>query len=860
MSSNVKVNPSGVQLWKVNFGHAAVVTCNSAIAVSQSTGDVYVSGSFTFGDDVLNGQKTPIGLLGIRDSTNQLYTTQQSNTNLKSALFLAKLNSAGVFQWLVRIDDSQPQPNSLSVSPNGNVVLVGQYQNTAYPLGFYDTSGQLVRSVNPSRVMLSGFVATYSPQGSLIYVATMEGAGDDQAVHCAVDTNSNVYVAAQFSSSSAGVVDGLGTKWDIPSSPSTVLKFSPSGKLLYSFRGTGISVREILKGYDNSLILAGNFSGASKIFDSSGNNGLDLPSSGSGYVFAKYLDNGFIATTTSTTTTTTPTTTTTKTTAPIISYTTSKSVTTTPSVTTLIATTTTTTASTTTTTTTTIKTPTTSTTTTSITTPTTTTATTTTTVTTNITSTTTTSTPASTTTSVSILSAVVAITSMVNSTSYYNVSKVSVVSTSGTAGQMSNSAPSLNQASYMSFAWNSNQHSSSIPASTSRDDDVKGQVQPGTQSSMMPLYIIIIAIVCVLILLLVLLSMYCIRRRYIKSRMRSSKMLLLRNFGGMTDQTLNATIGTAIQTGGTAMGGTTFMNTSMEVAVPAYLELKRDLNFRMVPNSFINKGGQAEIQVAEVFDYPAGHPYATSGAKFVAAKCFIGNVQRDSIHQEIALMWRFQGYDQIAKLVGFDGQNNVLLMINYELGSLEQLILNRAQAVDYSFDLQAMLCFDVITALVVLHQNAVVHNDIKSGNYLVYKDVNDDFRVALTDFGICTLLSRANVVQGMQWNQLKGHSVKYAAPEVLSKLQVPEQLLPARDVYAGAVVMFEILGRRKAWESYKAVQVSEMVLSGIRPEAKFSDNRAQMLYQIIQLAWTQDPSMRPTAAAIAGEIQKFAPA
>ncbi|KAI3646544.1 hypothetical protein MP228_009472 [Amoeboaphelidium protococcarum] len=246
-----KVNPSGVELWRVNIGYAAVVTCNSAIAVSQSTGDVYVAGSFTFGDTMQNGYNTSIGQIGVRDSANQLYIPQQSNMILKSALFLAKFSSSGGFQWMVRIDDSQPVPSALSVSPNGYVSLVGSYQNTAYPLGFYNVSGQLGRSVNSSRVLLSGFVATYSPAGALRYVATMDGASNDKAVSSAVDAGSNVFVATQCLSSSVIVVDGLGNSQSIQSSSSTVLKFGPSGEFLYSFRSTyGLQPYAILKGYD----------------------------------------------------------------------------------------------------------------------------------------------------------------------------------------------------------------------------------------------------------------------------------------------------------------------------------------------------------------------------------------------------------------------------------------------------------------------------------------------------------------------------------------------------------------------------------------------------------------------------------
>ncbi|KAI3631908.1 hypothetical protein MIR68_010058 [Amoeboaphelidium protococcarum] len=457
--------------------------------------------------------------------------------------------------------------------------------------------------------------------------------------------------------------------------------------------------------------------------------------------------------------------------------------------------------------------------------------------------------------------------SIVSSTFLRNVSEAGAVSTSSKStsnktGQTYTTALQTSQVPYISFGTISYQFSSTATASFSLNDGTEGQVQPRTQSSLTALYIAVIAIVCVLFVVLVLLSMYFIKRRYSKARMQSSLTKQSRIITGMTDQQLKTVVSSETHVLGTAMGGTTFVNTSMEVAVPAYLELKLGQNVRMVPNSFINKGGQAEVQVAEILAYPAGHPFAKSSTKFVAAKCFIGNVEKDSVQQEISLMWKFKDFDQIAKLVGFDGQNNVLLMFNYELGSLESLILSQtlyAQQVNYCFEMQHVLCMDVVTALVILHKNAVVHNDIKSGNYLLYQDSNGVLRAALTDFGICTLQTRANLVQGLQWNKLKGHTVMYAAPEVLSKQQVPEQLLPSRDVFAAAVVMFEILTRMNAWQGYTAAQVSEMVLQGLRPEAKFPDERAQMLFETIQVAWAQDPSQRPSAAEIADKVNKLEP-
>ncbi|KAI3651101.1 hypothetical protein MP228_004582 [Amoeboaphelidium protococcarum] len=744
--------------------------------------------------------------------------------------FVVKYSSNGSVLWAARMDGTYyDSASGVAADSSGNVAVVGYYMSS--PLLIYDATGNQVGSLANNNAH-GTFVVKYSYNGSVLWAARMDGSGSDFAQGVAADLQGNFAVIGQYDSSPLLIYDATGNQdGSLANSGffgAFVVKYSQNGTVLWAARMDGGS-NDFTQGvaadlYGNLAVVGHYASSPLLIYDATGNQDGSLANIGfSGAFVVVYSQNQSAASTSATLASSSITGTTVETIISSSSLTTSTTTSTTTITPTTVTTSTT-------------------------------------------TATTTTTTASSTTTHLSTVTAITtSVTTKTTTTTptfltLSNVSDVGVMFTSSKTAQMNSKTFQTSKTTQITFEPNSYQLMSTATVKSSIDEDTVGQSQPGRQSSLMTLYIAVIAISCVLFLVLILLSKFCIRRRYFKVRVQSPLTKQSRIISGMTAQPFKTVISSETHVSNTAMGGTTFLNTSMEVAVPAYLELKLGENFRMMPNSFINKGGQAEVQVAEVLSYPAGHPFATSGIKLLAAKCFIGNVEKDSVHQEISLMWKFKDFDQIAKLVGFDVQRNILLMFNYEPGSLESLILSQsqyAQQVNYCFEMQHALCMDVVTALVILHKNAVVHNDIKSGNYLLYQDANGVLRAALTDFGVCTLQTSANFVQGLQWNKLKGYTVMYAAPEVLARLQVPEQLLPLRDVFAAAVVMFEILTRMIVWKGCTAAQVSEMVLQGLRPEAKFPDERAQMLLETIQAAWAQDPSQRPIAAEISNQLIKL---
>ncbi|KAI3650029.1 hypothetical protein MP228_005661 [Amoeboaphelidium protococcarum] len=314
----------------------------------------------------------------------------------------------------------------------------------------------------------------------------------------------------------------------------------------------------------------------------------------------------------------------------------------------------------------------------------------------------------------------------------------------------------------------------------------------------------------------------------------------------------------------TMANNTTLLNQSDVISVPAFLELTAGLHFRSNEKNPLAAGGQGKICKAEVLKFPASHLYKGTSVPVCVAKYYDKNSKAEAFLQEVALLWYFREERSIARIIGFDSSNKILLMPFYELGSLNGLISDAMEGDasklsfwSMNFDINAGL--DIFRGLTALHAAGIIHNDVKSANYLL-QVVNQQIVFCLTDFGICTLMTQSSKVTGMQWNSLKGVTVHYAAPEFFEQSALPEQLHPARDVYAASIVLNEIYSQCHAWQNCSLLQIKQFVLMGQRPETRrlqYVNAHAPALETVIQSGWRQNPADRASAAQMVKSLESL---
>lgn len=179
----------------------------------------------------------------------------------------------------------------------------------------------------------------------------------------------------------------------------------------------------------------------------------------------------------------------------------------------------------------------------------------------------------------------------------------------------------------------------------------------------------------------------------------------------------------------------------------------------------------------------------------------------------------------------------------YELGPLSRLLTDMSVTA-WTMSVVLRLAVDVFEVMTHIHDAGVVHSDIKSANYLI-KLEQRQYRAVLTDFGVCRILSNATQVTGMQLNTVKGKTIAYSAPELHSErwksLQISNADLMKLDVYAGAVVMCDLITRQISWRGQSQQVIVDAVLAGQRPTMEHvpsvNDEKLPAFKRQVEMAW-----------------------
>jgi len=139
----------------------------------------------------------------------------------------------------------------------------------------------------------------------------------------------------------------------------------------------------------------------------------------------------------------------------------------------------------------------------------------------------------------------------------------------------------------------------------------------------------------------------------------------------------------------------------------------------------------------------------------------------------------------MVSLLGFsvqsEGVNTVqfsLLMEFAELGSLDWYLHSYKGTIGW--DIKSKMISDVASGLNFLHENNIVHNDVKAANVLVFRDV--DIMAKITDFGLVVPIKEPPTVVG------PGHR-RWAAPEIWGGKTIAPAT-PSRDVYSFGLLVW----------------------------------------------------------------------
>lgn len=222
-----KYTPDGDFLWAKTIGSFGD---EEAIKIAaDASGNLYASGYFVGTVDFDPGPGT---------------TSLTSPSGLFDG-FLLKLNTAGDFQWVIRVGNNQDD-NTLSVAVDrtGNPYICGYFQGTVD----FDPGPATYNLTTP---ISSAYFAKYNAAGNLVFAQKEGNPSDEAAYGIAVDATGNIYVTGYFTGSST-FETGTGSVSLTSAGNADVflLKFQPAVVLpvsLISFTGKKIDGRIVLE-------------------------------------------------------------------------------------------------------------------------------------------------------------------------------------------------------------------------------------------------------------------------------------------------------------------------------------------------------------------------------------------------------------------------------------------------------------------------------------------------------------------------------------------------------------------------------------------------------------------------------------
>jgi len=158
---------------------------------------------------------------------------------------------------------------------------------------------------------------------------------------------------------------------------------------------------------------------------------------------------------------------------------------------------------------------------------------------------------------------------------------------------------------------------------------------------------------------------------------------------------------------------------------------------------------------------------------------------------------------------------------------------------------------DVARGLIYLHEQAMIHGDLKGANILI----DQTGHACLADFGLLTIISDPTNFTASSSRVARG-TTRWMSPELLDPDRFDlDGSRPTKesDSYSLGMVIYEVLSGQTPFAQWNEWIVMRKVVEGKRPTkpegaegARFTDNLWETLIQ----CWATQPGSRPSVEAV----------
>lgn len=169
-----KYSTDGVHSWSKNFNNIGTDVINCLVV--DATGNLYLAGTITGGFINVGG--------------SDLQNPNTDPTQSTSAMFLAKLNSAGTHLYSEDYNDANPVSMALSASGT-SIIVAGGFGGSA------SVGGSTMTDLG-SQDSIAIFLASYNSSFTHVWSQSIGGIGDERVAQVAVDSSGNIILLAHF--------------------------------------------------------------------------------------------------------------------------------------------------------------------------------------------------------------------------------------------------------------------------------------------------------------------------------------------------------------------------------------------------------------------------------------------------------------------------------------------------------------------------------------------------------------------------------------------------------------------------------------------------------------------------------------
>ncbi|XP_021810438.1 serine/threonine-protein kinase STY46-like [Prunus avium] len=227
--------------------------------------------------------------------------------------------------------------------------------------------------------------------------------------------------------------------------------------------------------------------------------------------------------------------------------------------------------------------------------------------------------------------------------------------------------------------------------------------------------------------------------------------------------------------------------------------------------------------------------------KVLKPECVNSDMHKD-FAQEVYIMRKVRHKNVVQFIGACTKPPSLCIVTEYMSGGSVYDYLHKQKGV---FKLPALLkvAIDVSKGMTYLHQNNIIHRDLKAANLLM--DENEVVKVA--DFGVARVKSQSGVMTA------ETGTYRWMAPEVIEHKPYDHKA----DVFSFGVVLWELLTGKLPYEYLTPLQAAVgVVQKGLRPT--IPKNTHPKLVELLEKCWRQDPALRPDFSEIIEMLQPLA--